>query len=318
MKILLRLVLGAAVCGFLLGSVPLRAAQTSHAASSAAGHFTPGYLGVYLRASSAGVGSGQVKGAEIMGVDRDAPAGRAGLMPHDVIVGMDGQPVTSGVQLRNVLHGMRAGQTIHLRVIRDGKTRDIAVTLASRAAVEASSWPKGAIFADGFPVSNAGAGLAGTRQGRNLGPNVKLHEFAMLDCDGLDVEPIDGQLAAYLGVPQGLGLLVRSVAPHSAAADAGLQAGDVITAANGMPSNTLRGWLMVISQNQGKAVKLKVIRNHKLKLIQYTPGGHRQQSRLMAPLMFQSNSGIWAYENGASEMSWVWTVLPSTGLVSAP
>ena len=252
----------------LIAAVPAWAAQSGASSNPAAVHATPGYLGVYLRAVGPETG-----GAEIMGVDRDAPAGHAGLRPHDVIVGLDGKPVRNDLQLRNALQSLPAGRVIHLRLIRDGKSMNVTVKLASRTEVEAAAWPEGVIFADGFPVAGSGGSLAGMPFGNHLGPGAKLREFAMLGCDGLEVESLGRQLANYFGVPKGTGLLVRNVEPKSVAAAAGLQAGDVITAANGMPSSSLRGWLMVVSQNQGRVVNLKVIRNHKLKLIQYTPGG---------------------------------------------
>lgn len=259
----------------LLTAIPGRAAQSGASSAAAASRSTPGYLGVYLRAAGSGTGS-RNGGAEIMGVDRDGPAGHVGLRPHDVIVGLDGKPVRNDEQLRNALQSLPAGRVIHLRLVRDGKTMDVAVKLASRTEVEAAAWPEGVIFADGFPVVSSGSSLAGMPIGNHIGPSVKLREFGMLGFDGLDVEPLGRQLASYFGVSKGTGLLVRNVEPKSVGAAAGLQAGDVITAADGMPSNTLRGWLMVVSQNQGKVVNLKVIRNHKLKLIQYTPGGRKR------------------------------------------
>ena len=293
MKILDRLVIGVAMLALLLGATPLWASQKGASSASASKRFTPGYLGIYVRDAKAGPGSGSnanhAKGAEILGVDRDAPAGKVGLKPHDVIVGIDGQAVKNDTQLLDMLHRMPAGRTIHLKITRDGKPMALTVKLASRAEVEASAWPAGVIFADGFPVSSGG-GMSDALTRSDLGPGVRLQEFVMLGCDGLDVEPIGRQLAAYFGVSEGMGLLVRRVAPHSIAAAAGLQAGDVITAANGMPSNSLRGWLMVISQNQGKTVRLKVIRNHKEKMIQYTPGGHRQQSQLEVPEVFRAGA----------------------------
>jgi S1-C subfamily serine protease len=272
MKKLIRLALGAMFGIVLMVALPGRAAQTGASSATAAGRFTPGYLGVYLQATGSQA-AGQDGGAVIMGVDRDAPAGHAGLRPHDVIVGLDGKPVRNDLQLRKELQSLPAGRLIHLRLIRDGKTMNVAVKLASRTEVEAAAWPEGVIFADGFPVTGSGSSLAGMPFGSHIGPSVKLREFAMLGCDGLEVEPLGRQLASYFGVPKGTGLLVRNVEPKSVGAAAGLQAGDVITAADGMPSSTLRGWLMVVSQNQGKVVNLKVIRNRKLKLIQYTPGG---------------------------------------------
>lgn len=320
MKIVDRLVIGGAIFALLLGAAPLWASQKRTSSASAPKRFTPGYLGIYVRDAKARPASGSnanhVKGAEILGVDRDAPAGKVGLKPHDIIVGIDGQAVRNDTQLLNVLHTMPAGQTIHLKITRDGKPMALTVKLASRAEVEASAWPAGVIFADGFPVSSGG-GMADALTRSDLGPGVRLQEFVMLGCDGLDVEPIGRQLAAYFGVPAGMGLLVRSVAPHSIAAAAGLQAGDVITAANGMPSNSLRGWLMVISQNQGKTVKLKVIRNHKEKLIEYTPGGHRQQSRLEAPEGFRTGSPGVVMGGSDFEINWLWTA-PALGQWSAP
>lgn len=291
MKILIRLVLlGAAVGGLLPGSAPLCVAAQTHgvtsarggASSASNGHFTPGYLGVYLRATSgqaaAGANRKQAVGVEVMSVDRDAPAGRVGLRPHDIIAKINGRSITSGLELRSLLRTLPAGRTIHLEVIRDGQTRNIAVKLASRAEVAAASWSDGVIFADGFPVATAVQGFANKPFGHNLGPDVKLREFAMLGCDGLEVEPIGEQLAAYFGMHSGRdpagGLLVRNVEAHSVSAADGLEAGDVILAVNGMPSTTLRGWLMVVSQNQGKTVRLTVMRNHRQKLIEYTPGGH--------------------------------------------
>ncbi len=264
--------MGAMVSVVLMTAIPGRAVQARTSSATAAGHFTPGYLGVYLRVAGQQTG-GQTGGAEIMGVDRDAPAGHAGLRPHDVIVGLDGKLVRNDAELRDALQSLPPGRLIHLRLIRDGRTMNVAVRLASRREVEAAAWPEGVIFADGFPVEDSESNLTGLLYGSHLGPNVKLREFAMLGCDGLDVEPLGRQLASYFGVPGGAGLLVRNVEPKSVGAASGLRAGDVITAADGMPSITLRGWLMVVSQNQGKVVNLRVIRNHKLKLIQYTPGG---------------------------------------------
>lgn len=321
MKTLNRLVSGGVFFVLLLGPAPLWASQASVPSLPAPARFTPGYLGIYLRStnvhSADGAGSNRLKGAEILGVDRDAPAGKAGLKPHDMIVGVDGQSVTSDTQLRDMLHSMPAGRKIHLKITRDGKSMDVAVKLASRAEVEASAWPEGVIFADGFPLSSGDAGLGGSFSSRDIGPGVRLREFVMLGCDGVDLEPIGRQLAAFLGVPEGMGLLVRRVVPHSVAAAAGLQAGDVITAANGMPSSSLRGWLMVISQNQGKTVKLKVIRHHKKILIQYTPGGHRQQSRLEVPEVFRAGAVRVIVGESNFRMNWLWTT-PTLDPLSAP
>ena len=50
---------------------------------------------------------------------------------------------------------------------------------------------------------------------------------------GVSAEAVSGQLATYFGVESGV--LVRQVDESSAAAKAGVKAGDVITAVNGKP-----------------------------------------------------------------------------------
>ena len=310
-KKLVRQLAGSALVIVLMAGAPAWAAQKGAAVPAKGRLITPGYLGVYLvdvtPQAAAQLKVKHAGGAEIMGVDRDAPAGKVGLQPHDVIVGVNGSPIVSASQLRNILRDTPAGQTIQLRLIHDGKPKDIHVKLASRAEVEASAWPEGAIFTNGFPVSVPGSGMEGLVLGNQLGRNVRLEEFAMVGCDGLDVESLGKQLASYFGIQKGTGLLVRNVEPDSEAAAAGLRAGDVITAVNGMPSTTLRGWLMVVSQNQGKTVNLKVIRNHKLKLIQYTPGGHRQQSRVVWPRVFKGGGAASAIGESYGFLGWVWT-----------
>lgn len=55
---------------------------------------------------------------------------------------------------------------------------------------------------------------------------------------GLEAESLTGQLAQYFGVREGV--LVRSVTDGSAAARAGLKAGDVIVKIDGKPVETPR------------------------------------------------------------------------------
>lgn len=292
MKTLAKLMFAAAV-GCLVWAPACRALRASHPSTNLNGAGSqPGYLGVNVRAvdsqAAAALKMKSPQGTEIVNVDRDAPAGKVGLRAHDVILSVNGQPVSTSMQLGRILHGTSAGQTIHLRIYRDGRTQDIPVQLASRAQVAAEAWPEGSIFVDGMSEVTMPSEVIPMPFPRDFGSNVGLHEFAMVGSDGLDVEPLSKQLADFFGAPKGAGLLVRNVAPKSNAAAAGLKAGDVITAVNGLPSGTLQSWLMILSQNQGKPVQLRIVRNHKMQVISYTPGGHGKQSSVMLP-----ERGVW-------------------------
>ena len=66
-------------------------------------------------------------GAVIARVDADSPAERAGLHSGDLVIAVDGVPVRSGTQLRNVIGLTRIGEEVKLTVDRAGAERAVAV-----------------------------------------------------------------------------------------------------------------------------------------------------------------------------------------------
>src|ERR1019366_2787052 len=71
-------------------------------------------------------------GAEVTMVDQDAPAGKAGLHEHDVIVSLNGAPVESAAQLRRMIKETPSGRVVSLGISRDGQAMTIKVQLADR------------------------------------------------------------------------------------------------------------------------------------------------------------------------------------------
>ncbi|MCB9898960.1 MAG: PDZ domain-containing protein [Planctomycetes bacterium] len=68
----------------------------------------------------------------VVQVPEGLPAAAAGVLEHDVIVSLDGQPVPSS-GLREALAGRKAGDTLTLGVLRAGESLDLEVTLAARS-----------------------------------------------------------------------------------------------------------------------------------------------------------------------------------------
>ncbi|HMF54652.1 MAG TPA: PDZ domain-containing protein, partial [Edaphobacter sp.] len=105
-----------------------------------------GYLGVDLR----DVGSEQVaalklteaRGAEVVGVDHDAPACKSGMLLHDVILQMNGQAIEGKDQLHRMLRDIPAGRQVTFVISRDGQQRTIQTQLATREEVEREAWEK--------------------------------------------------------------------------------------------------------------------------------------------------------------------------------
>ena len=73
-------------------------------------------------------------GAYVQSIYRNASAYRAGLEPGDLVVALDGQPVTSAEQIDRAVTRMKVGSTVTLRVFKqDGRQVDLQVPVAARA-----------------------------------------------------------------------------------------------------------------------------------------------------------------------------------------
>ena len=164
-----------------------------------------GMLGVTIQPVTSDIarslGLEQVRGALVSAVQAGSPAEKGGLRRGDVITGINGQEVRDGNVLRNHIAGLMPGSSASLSVLRDGKTRDVSVTLAELQA------------------------RGGREPGRDSAPDATGY--------GMSVEPLDAPRAKELGVTAARGVVVRSVEPAGRAAAAGLQSGDVIEEVDG-------------------------------------------------------------------------------------
>src|SRR5579862_1922009 len=72
------------------------------------------------------------KGVEVTMVDQDAPAGKAGVKEHDVILSLNGTEVESVEQLRRMIHEVPPGRVVTLGLSRNGQPLSVKVQLADR------------------------------------------------------------------------------------------------------------------------------------------------------------------------------------------
>jgi serine protease Do len=199
------------------------------------------------------------RGVVIGKVLDDSPAAKAGLKDNDVITEINGQRVEGATQFRRMIREIPAGRSVQLTVWRNGRSESITTKLGkmqegrririSKAAPQVFNFrmpemPEMAPMPDIPSIEWEGGGLL---MGR---PRL-----------GIDAEDISGQLGSYFGVPEGEGILVREVNPGSAAEKAGMKAGDVITSLNGEKIHGLGELRSKLAGNDGKTVKLGVLRN---------------------------------------------------------
>jgi S1-C subfamily serine protease len=128
-------VLGVNTRGLIPGGTTLPTETVrSLIARAASGKTGRGYLGVRVQRGRLGVleeRAGQSHGLVVLGVGPDTPAAEAEFYVGDVLLSVEGEPLSSYPELL-VRLGDRADLKVTLQTLRGGEPRDVEVTLASR------------------------------------------------------------------------------------------------------------------------------------------------------------------------------------------
>ena len=97
------------------------------------GRVRRGYLGIGLDELTRELAEGKdwevYEGVVVTDVQEQSPAAQGGLQVDDVIVEFDGKPVQHARQFRLLVAGTDVGKNVSMKLFRDGKYRDVKVTL---------------------------------------------------------------------------------------------------------------------------------------------------------------------------------------------
>lgn len=194
-----------------------------------------GHLGIVVQsvtddiASSLGLSS--PRGVIVSQVQQGSPAERAGLKQGDVILALNGNAVSDPNSFRNNIAGTTPGQTVTLRIWREGNEQELRPTLGEFTAEGRR----------GRSTDNSSSEPRGTDDGRL----------------GLSVQPLTPALAQELGLSADKrGLVVMEIDPLGPAADAGMQRGDVIEQVNQQPVRSLADLKAAIDRSGNKPLLL--------------------------------------------------------------
>jgi serine protease Do len=180
-----------------------------------------GWLGVEIQevtpelAKSFGLST--PSGALVAGVQKDGPAAKAGIQRGDVIVKFDGQAVNNEHELPEMVAQTPLRKTVPVEIMRNGKHVTLNATIAELKEEQ----------------------LASARGNEEPGSNW-----------GLAVQELTPEIAQQLGVQTTKGVVIRQVKPDSAAADAGLQAGDIVLEVDHKKIGTVDDFISTAKQAQ--------------------------------------------------------------------
>lgn len=148
-----------------------------------------------------------VGGAEVRSVAPGGPSEKAGVQAGDVIVEYNGQPVRDNNDLVSRVMATRPGTTVPLKVVRNGKTLTLNVTVEELDLSAEAGTPETSV------EPRSGAQDTGI---------------------GVSVAPLSPRLREELGVPEHRnGVVVVETTPFGPAEQGGLQANDVILTVQG-------------------------------------------------------------------------------------
>ena len=166
-----------------------------------------GWLGVstqdMTRRLARSMDSKTEKGALVNRVIEDSPAETAGVKEEDIIVEFNGKAIDDADDLVTAVRNEKPGASVSLVVVRKDERKTLQATLEKSPRLRSFS----------FSVPSI--------------PRLPRHGYRGEGL-GLTLMDLGDQLGTYFEVPDGKGVLVKSVEPKSKAEKSGFKAGDVL------------------------------------------------------------------------------------------
>lgn len=210
------------------------------------GKVSSGWLGVQIQNVDENLAEGlalkAAKGALIAKILADGPAAKSDLKQEDVILQVNGRPVSNSRELARMIAALSPGTEAHLHIFRRGAERDVTVTLGE------------------YPDTEKVAFMGGGND-----ENESSKEFEDLGLTLVPAPDLPGSKTKE-------GVAVANVDPSSQAADQGIKRGDIIVELNNKPVSTVEDVSAGIheARQKGKRVVLLQIK------------GRDRQSRFLA------------------------------------
>ncbi|MBF0124197.1 MAG: Do family serine endopeptidase, partial [Magnetococcales bacterium] len=217
-------------------AIPVNMANTVVEQLKKHGHVTRGWLGVRIQTIdqnlSEAFGLEKRTGALVASVEAGSPADKAGLKQGDIIVTFDGKPIQKMTDLPAIVAATPVGKQSDVEVIRDNRRKTVHVVIAQ--------------------MEDDKEGSSATAGGSDKTENIL----------GLSVRSLTQELRQELRIPAEVqGIVVASVANGSAAHEAGIRQGDVISEVNRRVVRSSADFKQVVQEvKPGQTVLLLTLR----------------------------------------------------------
>jgi serine protease Do len=206
------------------------------------GKVTRGYLGVYLQEITEDLKNGMnlpdQGGVLVSEVSDNTPAGRAGIKGGDVILEFNGEKVKDVESFRFLVAATEVGKTVSIKLVRDGKEKTLAIKVGE------------------LPDETVAVNDGSDRESEL----------------GLKVVAIGDPLTQAFNIKAKSGVVVVGLAPDAPASQAGIAAGDVITAIGKREIKNLDDYRQALAEiKKGRTVVFQIQQQERKRYIAITP-----------------------------------------------
>jgi serine protease Do len=213
-------------------AIPISMAKTILPDLKAKGKVTRGWLGVSVQDISEDIAKSMKlkdrSGALISDVFKGDPADKAGIKSGDVVIEINGKPIKDTHELLVMIAGFHVGETVKIKIIRDGQEKSLSLTIAERT--EKSEMASAQLSGEAF---------------------------------GMTVQEITPEIAQQLGLSIKKGLIVVDVQEGSVADEVGIQVQDLILQVNKAKIATMKEYQREIAKAGEKGSILLLIKRGK-------------------------------------------------------
>src|SRR4030043_228076 len=201
-------------------AIPINMAKEIAPQLQEKGHVTRGWLGVSIQEVTPALAKSfdlkEKKGALVAQVISGSPAEKAGIEQGDIIVEFDGKEGPDSKDLPRIVASTPVGKAETIKLIRNGKVLDRQMKVGEmEEKVEVAKIPS--------------------------------HKSL-----GITVQNLTPEIAKGLGLKKDTGVVVTRVEPGSPAADAGIQAGDVVQEVNRKAVKNVEDFVQKVDKAKGQ------------------------------------------------------------------
>lgn len=198
-------------------AIPINMAREILEDLKTSGRVTRGWLGITVQditeEISANLKLKNSQGALVSQVLEGEPGDKAGMKAGDIIIGIDGKPVTSTKDLLKIVAALKVGKKVQVRTLRDGREMMLSAVIGER------------------------------KDAREIAAKEPVHQQL-----GMTVQEVTPEIARNLGRKVQGGVIITRIRPGSAADDAGLKIQDIILQINRARIRTLKDYQNALSR----------------------------------------------------------------------